>query len=260
VAHAWSQAEADRVADHLCERIAASEAQFASRLWPVAEGVAEASRLARAADRPVIIADTQDNPGAGGSGRTTGILAELVRSGATGAVVGLLCDEAAAGAAHAAGEGAELVLSLGGDDGPLADPPFTARFRVERTGSGRFMTSGKICGVMPADLGAMALLRCEGVQVIVTSQRMQTYDPAPFHHLGVDPAAQRILVLKSSCHFRADFEPMAAAVLTVIAPGGYLADATRYPYRRLRSGLRLSPLGPVRGHLPESDESHRRML
>ena len=112
------------------------------------------------------------------------------------------------------------------------------------------MTSGRICGVMPADLGPMALLRCEGVRVVVTSARMQTYDPAPFHHLGVDPARQRILVLKSTCHFRADFEPLASAVLTVIAAGGYLADATRYPYRRLRPGLRLGPLGPASGSLP----------
>jgi len=33
-------------------------------------------------------------------------------------------------------------------------------------------------------------------------------------------------------------------VIVVLAPGGYLADPARYPYRRLRQGVRLRPLGP----------------
>jgi hypothetical protein len=30
----------------------------------------------------------------------------------------------------------------------------------------------------------------------------------------------------------------------VLAPGYYLADPALYPYRRLRKGVRLRPLGP----------------
>ena len=67
---------------------------------------------------------------------------------------------------------------------------------------------------------------------------------APFRHLGVEPRQQKILALKSTCHFRADFEPIAEKVIVVVAPGGYLADPAQYPYRRLRPGVRLRPLGP----------------
>jgi len=51
-------------------------------------------------------------------------------------------------------------------------------------------------------------------------------------------------VVKSTCHFRADFEPIAERVLVAIAPGAHLVDAKRYPYRHLREGVRLEPLGP----------------
>jgi len=78
----------------------------------------------------------------------------------------------------------------------------------------------------------------------VTSKRMQALDQAPFRHLGVEPARQKILALKSTCHFRAEFEPMAQEVIVVLAPGYYLADPVRYPFRRLRPGVRLRPLGP----------------
>ena len=90
----------------------------------------------------------------------------------------------------------------------------------------------------------MALLTVGGVGVVVTSKRLQAYDQAPFRHLGIEPAQQKILALKSTCHYRAEFEPMAEEVIVVLAPGYYLADPAHYPYRRLRPGVRLRPLGP----------------
>ena len=100
----------------------------------------------------------------------------------------------------------------------------------------------------------MALLTIGGVGVAVTSKRMQALDQAPFRHLGVEPREQKILALKSTCHFRAEFEPIAEKVIVVIAPGGYLADPAQYPYRRLRPGVRLRPLGPdFRGAVPSPE-------
>jgi microcystin degradation protein MlrC len=63
--------------------------------------------------------------------------------------------------------------------------------------------------------------------------------------LGIEPAEQAIVALKSSVHFRADFEPIAGEVLIVRAPGPALADPADFPWKYLRPGMRLSPLGPV---------------
>jgi microcystin degradation protein MlrC len=51
-----------------------------------------------------------------------------------------------------------------------------------------------------------------------------------------------VLLLKSSVHFRADFEPIARRVLIVAAPGRNVADPAALPFRRLRAGVRLRPL------------------
>jgi microcystin degradation protein MlrC len=82
------------------------------------------------------------------------------------------------------------------------------------------------------------------VGVVVTTKRMQAHDQSPFRHLGIEPSEQKILVLKSTVHFRADFQPIAETVLVALAPGGHVVDTTRYPFRRLRAGVRLFPLGP----------------
>jgi microcystin degradation protein MlrC len=246
VAHGWSQEAADRAADALLREIVMQEPNFAVEMVSPEEGVARAMAIARDATRPVVIADTQDNPGCGGNADTTGLLRALVEAGAEGAVLGFLCDAEAARAAHAAGEGAELRIALGGRTGPEGVTPFEARFRVARLGSGRFRTTGVVSGGREADVGPMALLTVGGVSVAVTSKRLQALDQAPFRHLGVEPARQRILALKSTCHFRGEFEPIAEAVIVVLAPGYYGADPAKYPYRRLRPGVRLRPLGPDR--------------
>jgi microcystin degradation protein MlrC len=246
IAHAWSQVAADAAADALARQIALAEPEFAVPMVSPDDGVAEAMAIARTATRPVVLADTQDNPGCGSSADTTGVLAALVRHGAEGAAVGYLCDAEAAALAHRAGQGADITLALGGRSGPQGVVPFSGTFRVARLGSGTMRTSGQVSGGRDVELGPMALLRIGGVAVAVTSKRMQALDQEPFRHLGIEPREQKILVLKSTCHFRAEFAPLAEKVIVVIAPGGYLADPARYPYRRLRAGVRLRPLGPDR--------------
>lgn len=230
---------AEAAAAALAAAFARLEPVFAQPILPAAEAVAMALKLASGEGRgPVVIADTQDNPGGGGHGDTTGLLAELVAQGATGAVLGPLNDAASAAAAHAAGEGAEIALALGGasDGAPLA---VTAR--VLRLSDGRFTCTGPMTGGNAADLGPSALLGIGGVEVLVVSRKMQAHDQAIFRHIGVEPAMRRILALKSSVHFRADFGPIASHVLVAAAPGPVVADPAVLPFTRLRPGLRLRP-------------------
>ena len=87
----------------------------------------------------------------------------------------------------------------------------------------------------------MALLRIGAVDVVVTSKRMQSHDLAPYQHVGVNVSDYKIVVVKSTCHFRAEFEPLAAEVLVTISPGAFAADPSQLPYKRLRAGVRRSP-------------------
>ena len=245
IAHAHGQAAADRAADQIARLVAASEAEFAEPMLEPDEAVAEAMRLAALGTRPVVIADTQDNPGCGGSGDTVEMLAALLRGGAEDAVFGLVRDEDAARAAHAAGVGAELDLALGGRTALPGVAPFEGRFRVERLADGRFVAPGPVAQGREYDVGASARLSIGGVEVAVSSRRAQVHDRAMFRFLGIEPEDRALVVLKSTCHFRADYQDMAGAVLVALAPGGYVADPAAHPYRRLRAGVRLSPLGPV---------------
>ena len=224
--------------------VADAEPQFAMDLLAPDEAVQRA--MARGAPGlPVVLADTQDNPGAGGNGDTTGLLSALLRQNATDAVIGLLVDPAAAKRAHEAGVGATIDFELGARSGLAGHLPVRGRFTVERLSEGRFTCTGPMFRNFRMSLGPMAVLRQAGVRVVLSTHKCQAADQQMFRHIGVDPVQQRIVALKSSVHFRADFQPIAREVLVVRSPGPALADPAEFPWRRLRPGIRLRPLGPV---------------
>jgi len=239
-AYAETQDVADAAANAFQALIAAREASFLLDILPADQVVAEAIAIAATANRPVVIADTQDNPGGGGHGDTTGLLAELIRQDAQGAVLALINDAEAAAACHAAGLGATLEIALGGRS---YGAPLNVTATVVALTDGRFVGTGPMAKGNPADLGPTALISVSsGVRVIVVSRKMQALDQSLLRHIGVEPAECRILALKSSVHFRADFQPIAERVLVAASPGPVVADPSVLPFRHLRPGLRLRPM------------------
>jgi microcystin degradation protein MlrC len=245
--YAATEQGAEAAVRKLADEIESREAEFAGKVYTADEAVAYAMAKSNEATRPFVLADTQDNPGAGGNSDTVGILESLVRLGAQGAVLAVLYDPEAAEAAHRAAEGAELELAVGARSKMPGHNPFRARFRVEKLGDGNFVGTGPMWRGARMALGPMALLRVlDGggdVRVVVASRKQQAADQAIFRHLGIEPSEQKILVLKSSVHFRADFQPIAEEILVVEAPGPMPADPAVLPWTRLRDGLRVKPRG-----------------
>ncbi|WP_419896961.1 M81 family metallopeptidase [Roseomonas sp. USHLN139] len=242
-AFALDQNTADAAADAFLKLLHDREPDFAGGAQPVAEAVADAIRLSATATRPVVLADTQDNPGGGGHGDTTGLLAELVAQKAD-ATLGLINDADSAAACHEAGIGATIALKLGGKSDGV---PLAVEAEILRLSEGRFTLTGPMGAGNPADLGPSALIRVGTVKVIVVTRKMQAYDQALFRHLGIEPAQENILGLKSSVHFRADFQPIAEQVLVVAAPGPVVADPSSLPFQHVREGIRMRPRGRNEG-------------
>jgi microcystin degradation protein MlrC len=248
VVYGHDKAAAEAAADRLAAAIAAKEAGFAGKLYSPDEAVSEAMRIAATATRPVVLADIQDNPGTGGTSDTVGLLRALMAHKATGAVIGMIVDPEAAEAATAAGEGATLRRGIGAVVGFAGERPVEADWRVAKLGSGVFTGTGPFYGGAQFQIGPMALLTdpASGVSAVLACRRVQAADQEMFRHVGVEPSRTPILALKSTVHFRADFQPIAEAILSVQSPGAHITDPVEYPYRRLRKGIRLRPQGPVR--------------
>ena len=249
VAYDPDPAAAEAAADSLFGELLAAESSFESPLFDADTAVRRAIEHNGSRPGPVVLADAQDNPGAGGSSDTVGLLDALVRNRARGAVLAIIDDREVAARAHDVGVGASFEAGLGGKSGQAGQAPYAGRFRVEALGDGRFTCYGEMYRGTKTELGPMALLRIEDenseVRVIVGASRFQCLDQAVFRHLGVEPAEQSILAVKSTVHFRADFGPIAAEVLVVVSPGANPCRLAGVDYKRLRRGVRLGPGGPA---------------
>jgi microcystin degradation protein MlrC len=244
-AYGRTQADADAAADELTKLIVGHESDFDGRIFTPDEGVRHAMELATRASKPIVIADTQDNPGAGGDSDTTGMLRALVRNNARRAAIGVIYDPASAKAAHDAGVGATVTLALGGKSGISGDAPYKETFVVEKLSDGKFVAPGPYYGGRDMEMGPSACLRIGDVRVVVSSHKAQLADQSMYRYVGIEPTEQAILVNKSSVHFRADFEPIAEKLLICAAPGAMPADTAALPWTRLRPGIRIKPNGPA---------------
>jgi microcystin degradation protein MlrC len=244
-AYGRTQGDADAAADNIATVVESHEDDFDGRIFSPDEGVRHAMELAKTAKKPVVIADTQDNPGAGGDSDTTGMLRSLVRNNAQRAAIGVIYDPASAKAAHAAGAASTVTLALGGKSGISGDAPYKETFVVEQLSDGQFVAPGPYYGGRDMDMGPSACLRIGGVRVVVSSHKAQMADKSMFRYVGIEPTEQAILVNKSSVHYRADFEPIAERLLICAAPGAMPADTAALPWTKLRPGIRTKPNGPA---------------
>ena len=234
----------DRAVTRIYQHIVDAEAEWMVEFEDGDTAVKRAIDVARSAKLPVILSDTQDNPGVGGNSNTTGLLKALIRHGARNAAIGLICDAQAAAAAHEAGVGADIWIKLGGCAEVPGDTPLFAQFRVEALSDGKLVYGGPMMNGKQANLGPTARLKIDGVQIVVTSAKAQLLDRNMYRTVGIEPEKMSILVNKSSVHFRADFAPIAEEIIVAKSPGPFLADPTALPWTRLREGIRLGPNGP----------------
>lgn len=243
VAYGDDQATADRAADALISEVNRCESAFGAPIFTSEAAIERAKTLLQQPGAgPVVFADTQDNPGGGGTGDTAGLLKAMIAVGAGklpgGAAIGVFNDPECAAKAHSVPLGSFIDLDLGGKLFP-GDSPISGRFEVIAVGDGRFVGTGPMWGGARFEMGAYARLRIEGIDVVVASTAEQAGDQSMFRHVGIEPGALGVLGLKSSVHFRADFAPLARDVLIVAAPGPVYADPGSLVFKNAREGLRL---------------------
>ncbi|MFV1601877.1 MULTISPECIES: M81 family metallopeptidase [unclassified Phaeobacter] len=195
---------------------------------------ADALRLAQnAPNGPVVIADVWDNPGGGVAGDSTLILAEALRQGITSAAFGTIWDPIAVRLCHAAGEGAELELRFGSKTSAFAGDPIDAVVTVLRNQRNAVQSFGT--SVVP--LGDCSVIRVDGIEVVLNTNRSQAFSPDLFTNLGIDIHSKKILVVKSTNHFHGAFSAVASKILYAAVDGPYPNDPTKTAYKRLTRAI-----------------------
>lgn len=198
----------------------------------------EAVRRAMAAPHgPVILADIADSGAGGTAGDATVTFKTLLELGARRAAVCSISDQEAIDVCLAAGVGAQVSLLVGGKRDKLHGEPVPVTGIVRLLHVGSFVREGPMNRGVVQTVGRCVVLEIGGqggIELLLTEHRAHPNDLQYFRAFGIEPTQRQMLVLKSAAHYRAAFEPIAAEVIEVDAPGITSPRLERYAYQHIR--------------------------
>ena len=240
------RSSAEEVCEEILEAAWEERAEFIFGDEPLEESVARAAELDAG---PIVLLDHADNTASGGTQDTTAVLAEVVSQGLEDVAMFAIYDPTVVDEMFAAGEGAQITVSLGGK----SDMPSIGRVGepLEVTGTVASLTDGsfEITVAMGrgtlANMGRSALLDTGKVQIVIISRHTEPNDLGHFRSFGVEPTEKRYLILKSRIHYRAGFAPIAKHTIPCSGVGVTSSDNSLFLFENVRR-----PIYPLDPHCP----------
>ena len=183
---------------------------------------------------PLVIADYADNPGAGGYGDSTALLGALLEAGVNDACFGPMVDGEAVAVLQNAKVGEQIRLAVGGKtDVEFGGGPLMLEGELVSISDGHFVGDGPILGGLSRSYGPTAVLRVEGIEILIVTIAQQMLDLQQFKTFGIEPDCKRVIALKSMQHFRAAFEPIAGQVIVCDSGALCTLHYERLPYKNV---------------------------
>ncbi|MDB5461322.1 MAG: microcystin degradation protein MlrC [Caulobacteraceae bacterium] len=207
--------------------------------------------LAPAPNGPILIVEPADNIGGGAPGDCTDVLRAFLRHGLTNAAV-VMADAEAVQALNGIRPGERATIELGGKGSHLDAGPIPLEVELLSLSDGRFQLEDRqshlavITGA-DVDMGPSAVVRHEGVVILITSRKTPPFDLGQWRSQGWDPETFSFIGVKAAVGHRRAYDPICAGSYTVHSRGPCASDLTLLPYQKVRRPI--FPLDPQEASL-----------
>lgn len=152
---------------------------------------------------PWLLLDVADTCNSGGTLDSVSLLREILAQGLTDVAAAPLVDPGAVQAMLAAGVDAELEVELGEKVAtPSVDgekSPLRLKGRVAAIHDGDITVQGPVFTGTRLNLGPTVLFETDDLQIVVTTNRAEPYDPGIFRCVGVNPEEKGLLFSNREC-------------------------------------------------------------
>lgn len=194
------------------------------RFGPVTGPLEEMLDIAESTEtRPIILADSGDNPTGGGVGDRADVLKALLARSIDDVLIAGITDRPAVERCFAAGAGARVSLKVGGSLDP-ASPS------VEEEADVVFLDD-------PGSAAEQqAVVNIGGITLVLAARRRPYHNIADFTRLGLDPAKVRLLVVKSG-YLSPELAPIANPNLMALTDGVINQDIENLPSHRRKQPI-----------------------
>ena len=224
----WNAKEAHAAADEMVNNIWATRENFTPQLTAVDAAVEQAI----ASDvHPVVLVAPADNVGGGAAGDCAVILESLVRLKASGAVI-VIADPVAAKTAQQAGVGGKFNALVGGNTDDQHGEAYLLNGVVKRVGEASFTHKGSYMTGFVTQMGLTAVIEANGNQIVLTSLRTMPFDAEQLRCLSIEPAQQKIIVVKSAMAWRSAYGDVAKKIIFLDTPGVCASNLAHFNFTK----------------------------
>jgi microcystin degradation protein MlrC len=131
---------------------------------------------------------------------------------------------------------------VGGKLDHIYNQPIRYTGVVEFAGPAAFKFGGGGYTGLPMDMGLTAVIRHEGLHLVITSNSCFTIDPEIYRAVGLEPLDAQIVIVKSAGQFRSGYSDIATDIILLDSPGMSSDRLETYDFRRVPRPL--YPLDP----------------
>lgn len=193
-----------------------------------------------------VLVEPSDNIGAGAPGDGTGLLRVLIQHHINNAAIAINDPEAVRRLADVP-VGGKAILPIGGKGSALDLGPLDLPVELISRSDGKFQLEDKQSHLASMagdnfDMGPCAVVRHEGILILLTSRKTPPFDLGQWRSQGIDPAELSVIVVKAAVAHRRAYDAIAARMIWVDTPGPCSSNLSALPYRRVRRPV--YPLDP----------------
>lgn len=167
----------------------------------------------------IFISDSGDNVTAGAAGDIPLFVEKLLAAKAKDAIVAGIADAEAVARCQEAGAGGQLTLKIGG--------------KLDKINGRPLEISGKVIKLDPPNQPTLAVIRVDGVDVILTRDRRAFTTLSSFQNAGIEPLKRKIVVVKLGYLFP-ELRDNAHMAIMALSPGFSDLRMEMLPFKRLR--------------------------
>lgn len=191
-----------------------------------------------AKETPVLIVEPADNIGGGAPGDATTVLKALIDNGIKNSAV-VINDPEAVVRLRDRKTGACVSVSLGGKGSRLTDGPLELDVELLSVSDGWFDLEDRNSHLasmngIHIDMGPCAVVRHNGVRILITTNKTPPFDLGQLRSQGIDPEECSVIGVKAAVAHRRAYDKIVRHSYTVSTPGPCSSDLTGFPWRHIR--------------------------
>jgi len=185
---------------------------------------------ANAVGKPVLLADVADQSGSGAPGDTTHLVRAFLDAGIRRATFGPIWDPAAIETCFQLGVGSRSFLRIGGKSEPQSGPPLDIDAEITFLKRDCWQEND---GMAEVFIGDVAVLKCQGVDIVLTSRRTNVYSPGFFLSHGITLDDKQVIGVKNLFKHTDVFADLVSKQYYVATPGVSQPDFSKLEYKKI---------------------------